>query len=105
MSTAESRIRDALARGQAPSQQDMDELLRELVEVRRESNERWEAIGRLAPAAKSHRSRSQAQARTMADLNTHLDELAAMLAAPGELDPGALQAWLSRARELLSRTS
>ncbi len=87
MSDAEARVRTALAAGAAPTPADVGEVLALLDGARAESAARWEAIGRLAPAAKAQRGRAQDAARL-------LDELAAALATP--LDDAARHAWRAR---------
>ncbi len=64
-------------------------LLAELDRVAAESAERWEAIGRLAPAAKAQRGKARDQARL-------LDELRAGLVAGAS--PAALLVLLDAAR-------
>lgn len=59
----------------------------ELERVREESRQRWEAIGKLAPAAKAMRERAEAAQRLLA-------EVKAALAGP--LDDEARQALLAR---------
>lgn len=103
-SDAEVRVRQALVAGQAPDRADLEALLTELDHARRESDERWQAIGRLAPAAKAHRARSQAQERALTELRQHLDALSA-LAVPGSAtSEDMLRSWLDQARVILSRT-
>lgn len=101
MSSAEERVRQALERGRAPASGDIEELMDELERVRRESEERWQAIGRLAPAAKAHRARTEAQGRAMAELGRHVDALAAMMDGQDSIARDTLGAWVRRARELL----
>ncbi|MBK7070708.1 MAG: hypothetical protein IPH44_00270 [Myxococcales bacterium] len=84
---AEARVRAALAAGAAPTPDDVAAVLGLLDRARAESAQRWEAIGRLAPAAKAQRGRAQ-------DAGRLLDELKAALAAP--LDDAARHAWRSR---------
>ncbi|MBL8622634.1 MAG: hypothetical protein JNK64_15070 [Myxococcales bacterium] len=84
---AEARVRAALGAGAAPPPDDVAAVLALLDAARAESAQRWEAIGRLAPAAKAQRGRAQDAARL-------LDELKAALAAP--LDDAARHAWRSR---------
>ena len=69
-----------------------DELRAELERVREESAQRWEAIGRLAPAAKANRERAEAAHRLLA-------EVRAALAAP--LDDAARAALVARIDALL----
>ncbi|MEZ4402896.1 MAG: hypothetical protein R3B06_22940 [Kofleriaceae bacterium] len=87
MSDAEARVRAAIAAGAAPAGPDVVEVLAQLDDARAEAAARWEAIGRLAPAAKANRDRAQDAARL-------LDALAAALAEP--LDDAARQAWIGR---------
>jgi hypothetical protein len=47
-------------------------LLEELARVRAESAQRWEAIGRLAPAAKAQRERAETAHRLLAEVRTAL---------------------------------
>lgn len=89
MTEAEARVRAALAAGQAAAPDDVAAVVALLDESRAESAARWDAIGRLAPAAKAQRDRAQDQARLLA-------ELAEALAAP--LDDAARQSWLLRLR-------
>jgi hypothetical protein len=77
---AEARLR---AGGAAPA--DVAEVLALLDEARALAAERWEAIGRLAPAAKAHRDRAQDAVRLLAALR---DALRA-----GSIDEAA---WLAR---------
>jgi hypothetical protein len=78
---------------------DDDERLRalreELAAARAESEERWAAIERLAPAAKALRMRVHQQADLLAALRAHLD------AMPPAGDDEALAAWREAARRLL----
>jgi hypothetical protein len=78
-----ARLRAALANGADASLADVATVLDELDRVRAESAARWEAIGRLAPAAKAQRDRAR-------DATRLLDEIRAAVAA-GE-DIGALLA-------------
>ena len=72
----EARVRAALDRNEPVDSADVRALLLELQRVRRESEQRWQAIGRLAPAAKQHRTDSRRRAQVIAALRTHLDEFA-----------------------------
>ncbi|MBK9037527.1 MAG: hypothetical protein IPL61_40830 [Myxococcales bacterium] len=89
MTDAEARVRAALAAGSPPAADDLAAVVGALDAARAESTARWEAIGRLAPAAKAQRGRAQDAARLLA-------ELAAALAEP--LDDAARQAWIARIR-------
>lgn|GEM_PF-2592848 len=65
-------MRAALATGAAADPDDVAALLVLLDEARTESAERWAAIGRLAPAAKTQRDRAQAATRLLAVLREAL---------------------------------
>jgi hypothetical protein len=69
-----ARLRAAVASNRPAALPDVALLLAELDRVRAESAERWDAIGRLAPAAKAQRGKAR-------DLDRLLDELRAGLAA------------------------
>lgn len=84
---AEARVRAAVARGAAPASADAAEVLAALDLARAESAARWDAIGRLAPAAKAQRGRAEDAARLLAELRV-------ALAQP--LDDAARQAWIAR---------
>jgi hypothetical protein len=87
---AEARVRTALAAGAAPATADIALVLAALDAVRAESAARWEAIGRLAPAAKASRDKAQDAAR-------QLDALRAAAAAGADLGP--LLAGLAASRQ------
>jgi F0F1-type ATP synthase delta subunit len=70
------------------------DLLAELERVREESAQRWEAIGRLAPAAKAYRERAEAAHRLLAEVRV-------ALAAP--LDDAARLALAARIDAVLGR--
>ena len=89
MNPAEARVRAAVAAGAAPAPDDVAALLTLLDEARAESAARWEAIGRLAPAAKAQRGRAEDAVRLLAELATALAE---------PLDDAARQAWRERLR-------
>jgi hypothetical protein len=72
----------------------VEELVTELERVKAESAERWEAIGRLAPAAKRNRERAEDAERLLADVR-------AALKAP--LDDTARAALVARIDQLLGR--
>lgn len=72
----------------------LEELREELERVKAESAERWEAIGRLAPAAKQSRERAETAERLLADVR-------AALVAP--LDDGARAALVARIDQLIGR--
>jgi hypothetical protein len=82
-----ARVRAALAAGAPPVAADVAEVVAALEDARAESAARWDAIGRLAPAAKASRDRAEDAARLLA-------ELRAALAQP--LDDAARQAWIDR---------
>lgn len=84
---AEARVQAALAAGAVPAADDVAAVVAALAASRAESAARWEAIGRLAPAAKANRGRAE-------DATRLLGELAAALAAP--LDDDARAAWRRR---------
>ena len=84
---AEARVRAAVAAGAPPALADVATVLARLDLARAEAAARWEAIGRLAPAAKAQRGRAQDLARLVA-------ELRAALAEP--LDDAARHAWRER---------
>ena len=73
---------------------ELEALRAELERVKAESAERWEAIGRLAPAAKQSRERAETAERLLADVR-------AALAAP--LDDGARAALVARIDQLIGR--
>lgn len=102
-SDSEARVREAVSRGHAPALGDVRAVLALLDQTRVESEQRWQAIGSLAPAAKHHRARAQGQERLLAALDQHLRGLADMLASTdcGEA-AGALRAWLDEARRIVS---
>ncbi len=87
---AQARVRAALAAGAAPATADIALVLAALDAVRAESAARWEAIGRLAPAAKASRDKAQDAAR-------QLDALRAAAAAGADLGP--LLAGLAASRQ------
>jgi hypothetical protein len=70
------------------------ELREELERVRAESAERWEAIGRLAPAAKQSRERAETAERLLAEVRR-------ALAAP--LDDAGRAALVARIDAVLGR--
>jgi hypothetical protein len=72
----------------------LEELRAELERVQAESAERWDAIGRLAPAAKRSRERAEDAERLLADVR-------AALKAP--LDDAARAALVARIDQLLGR--
>jgi hypothetical protein len=72
----------------------VEELEAELARVTAESAERWEAIGRLAPAAKKSRERAETAERLLAELRS-------ALAAP--LDDAGRAALVARIDALLGR--
>ena len=74
------RLRQAVAAGATVDPADVALALDELDRVRAESAARWEAIGRLAPAAKAQRSKAR-------DATRLLDELRAAAAAGADLSP------------------
>ena len=102
--SAEARVRAAVAAGRAPAGDDVLAVLTALDRARAESEERWQAIGRLAPAAKRNRGRAEAQARAIevmhVQLGQHLDRLDRML----DRGPGGepLRAWAAEARARLA---
>ncbi len=75
-------MRAALAGGGPPDAVDVAAVLDELAQVRAESAERWQAIGRLAPAAKGLRGRAHDAERLLA-------EVVAALAGPIDDDARA----------------
>ena len=75
-----ARVRAALARDATIDRADVARVLEALDATRAESAARWEAIGRLAPAAKAQRAKAR-------DLARMLDELRAAAAAGEELAP------------------
>ena len=93
MSDAEARVRAALAAGTAADGGDVAALVAALDEARAQSAERWEAIGRLAPAAKASRDRAQDATRLLAALR---DDLRA-----GPLDEASRAAWVARIGAML----
>ena len=80
VAAAAARLRAAIADGTAPAPADVARVLDALDEVRAESAARWEAIGRLAPAAKAQRSAAREALRL-------LDELRAAAIAGADLAP------------------
>lgn len=93
MSEAEARVRAALAAGTAPGGDDVAAVVALLDETRAQSAERWDAIGRLAPAAKASRDRVQDAGRLLAALR---DDLRA-----GPLDEASRVAWVARIGAML----
>jgi hypothetical protein len=81
-------VRAALAAGGVPAAEDVAAVIALLDEARTLSSERWEAIGRLAPAAKGARDRAQDAARLLAELR---DALRA-----GSIDQAARAEWVRR---------
>ncbi len=75
-----ARVRAAAETGTAPEPADLRRLLEVLDAARAESAARWEAIGRLAPAAKAQRGRAR-------DAMQLLRELRAAAAAGADLEP------------------
>jgi hypothetical protein len=73
----------------------VEELVAELERVKAESAERWDAIGRLAPAAKRSRERAEDAERLLGEVR------AALVAAP--LDDAARAALVARIDQLLGR--
>jgi hypothetical protein len=71
---------------------ELESLREELERVKAESAERWEAIGRLAPAAKKHRDRAE-------EAHRMLDEVRRALAAP--LDDAGRSTLVARIDALL----
>ncbi len=94
MSPAEARVRAALDAGAAPDRDDVAALVALLDLVRAESAERWDAIGRLAPAAKAHRDRADDARRLLAGLH------AALVA--GSIDAAARADWERRIGVMLA---
>lgn len=74
------RVRAAMARGGPVDVADVGRLLAALDRARAESAARWDAIGRLAPAAKAQRSRAR-------DAMQLLRELRGATAAGADLAP------------------
>jgi hypothetical protein len=70
---AEQRVRAALAAGTAAAPADIDRVLAALDAARALADERWAAIGALAPAAKRHRARSLELQRIITTAGDHLD--------------------------------
>jgi hypothetical protein len=82
LEAAIARLRAAIA-ADAPATIDLPDVARVLAglaHARAESAARWEAIGRLAPAAKAQRARAR-------DATRLLDELRAAVAAGADLAP------------------
>lgn len=96
----EHRVRASLSRGEAPADGDLESLLSLISELRAESAARWEAIGRLAPAAKENRGRAQDQRRALDAVIAALDGLESTVPAP---PPAALLDWRDRVRALCRR--
>lgn len=103
-SAVERRVRAALDRSEAPSAADLAALLDELAQARTEAEERWQAITRLAPAAKRNRMRAHSAARERTRLASHLDGLDAILAGAPAGFADALRAWSAEARAILTDT-
>lgn len=93
MSPAEARVRAALGAGVAPAPADVAAVVAVLDEVRRESADRWQAIGRLAPAAKAQRDRAQDAGRVLAAIRAALES--------GSLDEVARRDWAQRIGAML----
>ena len=101
-SSAEERVRAALAAEQTPTLDDMQSVLAQLDSARAESESRWQAIGRLAPAAKKHRAESQRRGRQLTALRAHLSALEPLVATLEPDDANRLAPWLARARGILA---
>jgi flagellar biosynthesis/type III secretory pathway M-ring protein FliF/YscJ len=99
---AEQRARAALAAGDTPAAGDVTAVLDELARVRTESEERWQAITRLAPAAKAQRARAESGARSRARLAEHLNALEQLADQAPEPLAQALRSWAAEARALLA---
>lgn len=94
-------MRAAVASGQAPAASDVTAVLDELGRVRQDAEERWQAVTRLAPAAKQQRMRAQTAARTRARLEAHLGALDALLAGAPPAQADAIRGWAAETRALL----
>lgn len=81
MSAAEATARAAIAAGQPVAADVVAELLRALAEARALADERWQAIGKLAPAAKARRDQARTLGVLAAEAATALDATAPELAA------------------------
>jgi hypothetical protein len=86
---AAARLRAAIAAGDAPRADDIEEVIAALEHWRAVASERWIAIGALAPRAKELRMRAQELERAIAAARDRLD------AADG--DVGAAREVLARA--------
>jgi hypothetical protein len=101
-SAAEQRVRAALAGGEPPAGGDVAAVLDELAQARIDAEERWQAITRLAPAAKRHRARAESQARAAERIGDHLDALERLAGEAPAPWGQAMRAWVAEARGLLA---
>lgn len=101
-SAAEQRVRAALAAGEPPTLGDVAAVLDALAQARIDAEERWQAITRLAPAAKRQRARAESGARIRARVEEHLIALERLAGEAPEPLSGALRAWAADARALLA---
>lgn len=101
-SAAEQRVRAAVTAGEPPAAGDVLVVLDELVQVRIDAEERWQAITRLAPAAKRHRARAEGGARSRARLQEHLTALEQLAGDAPEPLAQSMRAWAAEARALLA---
>lgn len=76
----------------------------ELERVREESRQRWEAVGRLAPAAKASRERAETAERRLAEARTALADVRAALEAGGVVDDERRRALTARIDLVLGHT-
>jgi hypothetical protein len=101
-SQTEQRVRVALACGETPARADVTAVLDELTQARAEAEERWQAIARLAPAAKRQRARAESGARSRARMEEHLAALERLAGEAPEPLAQAMRAWAAEARGLLA---
>lgn len=83
--------------------EDLAALRAELERVREESRQRWEAIGRLAPAAKASRDRAETAERRLAEVRAGLVEVRAAIAGETVLDEARRAELVARIDQLLAR--
>lgn len=102
VSAAEQRVRAAVVAGETPAAGDVIVVLDELVQARIDAEERWQAITRLAPAAKRQRARAESGARSRARLEEHLAALEQLAGEAPEPLAQAMRAWAAEARTLLA---
>lgn len=83
-----SRVRAAVAAGAPVEPADAAAVLAALDAARAESAARWDAIGRLAPAAKAQRGKARDLARLLTEARAALADGAAAATVIAQLDRG-----------------